>query len=267
MSLNAILLALGITALAGLSTGVGGLINFFVKKPTPKFMGFTLGFSAGVMILISFVELLDESIEDLSEAYGEGLGFPLALLAFFGGMTGIFLLDILVPHDYIGDHDDHDTVGGREEDEGLLRVGILTAVGIAIHNFPEGLATFFATLHDVRLGVSIAVAIAIHNIPEGIAVAAPVYAATGSRVKGFLYSLYAGLAEPAGALIAAVILLPFLSEALLGWVLGAVGGFMVAISLDEIMPAAKTYGSKHTPIVGTIFGMIVMALSLVLLGT
>ncbi len=256
MPTGRILLALAITSLAGLSTAIGGIVNLFVRKATPKFMGFTLGFSAGVMILISFVELLDESIDDI--------GFAYALASFFAGMLGIFLLDFLVPHDYIGDHD-HKAGGGSEEKDGLMRVGILTAVGIAIHNFPEGLATFFATLHDVRLGTAIAVAIAIHNIPEGVAVAAPVYAATGSRLKGFLYALYAGLAEPAGALLAAFILYPFLSEALLGWVLGGVAGFMVAISLDEIMPAAKAYGSEHMPIAGAISGMAVMGGSLLLL--
>ncbi len=247
--------ALAITTAAGLSTGIGGVINLFVKKATPSFMGFTLGFSAGVMILVSFVELLDESIEDIGFAYG--------LLAFFVGMLGIFLLDFLVPHDYIGDHDHPEKNVANEE--GLMRLGKVTAMGIAIHNFPEGMATFFATLHDVRLGAAIAVAIAIHNIPEGIAVAAPVFAATGSRLKGFLLALYAGLAEPAGALIAAIILYPVLSPALFGWVLGGVAGFMVAISLDEIMPAAKAYGSEHMPIVGTIFGMAVMAGSLLLL--
>ncbi len=256
MPMERILLALLLTSVAGLSTAIGGIINLFVKKATPAFMGFTLGFSAGVMILVSFVELLDESIEDI--------GFGLGLAAFFVGMLGIFLLDFLVPHDYIGDHD-HANLKPDEQD-GLMRVGILTAVGIALHNFPEGLATFFATLHDPRLGMAIAIAIAIHNIPEGIAVAAPVYAATGSRLKGFLYALYAGLAEPAGALIAAIILYPYLSAALLGWVLGGVAGFMVAISLDEIMPAAKTYGSEHAPIVGVICGMALMGSSLLLLG-
>lgn len=256
MPLRSILLALLITTVAGLSTAIGGVINLFVKKATPAFMGFTLGFSAGVMILVSFVELLDESIESIGFIYG--------LAAFFAGLACIFLLDFLVPHDYIGDHDCAAENAGREED-GLMRVGVLTAAGIAIHNFPEGLATFFATLHDTRLGLAIAAAIAIHNIPEGIAVAAPIYAATGSRLKGFLYALYAGLAEPAGALTAALILYPVLSDALLGWVLGGVAGFMVAISLDEIMPAAKAYGSKHTPITGVICGMALMAASLILL--
>ncbi len=256
METDNFLLAIVLTSVAGLSTAIGGVINLFVKKATPTFMGFTLGFSAGVMILISFVELLDESIE--------GIGFGYGLAAFFIGMLGIFLLDFFVPHDYIGDRDR--SMDRSEEQNGLLRVGLLTAAGIAIHNFPEGLATFFATLHDPRLGAAIAIAIAIHNIPEGIAVAAPIYAATGSRLKGFLYALYAGLAEPAGALAAAIILYPFLTEALLGWVLGAVAGFMVAISLDEIMPAAKAYGSEHTPIVGAICGMALMGGSLLLLG-
>ena len=246
-------IALLLTAGAGLATTFGSLLGMVVRRPGPRFMGFTLGFSAGVMVLISFVELLQNSIASI--------GFLAAHAAFFIGMGCFFLIDFLVPHDYIGQHDHPD---GASSD-GLMRTGLLVAFGIGIHNFPEGMATFAAALHDVRLGIAMAVAIAIHNIPEGLAVSAPIYAATGSRRKAFLWSFLSGVSEPVGAALAALVLLPFLTASILAGVLAVVAGIMVAISLDEIVPAAKSFGSEHTPIVGVITGMIVMAMSLWLL--
>ena len=246
-------IALLLTAGAGLSTTIGSVLGLAVQKPGQKFMGFTLGFSAGVMILVSFVELLQQSIESI--------GFLAAFAGFFIGMAGIFLIDALVPHEYI-DQSDH----GREQSEGgLMRVGLLVAFGVGIHNFPEGMATFVGALEDVRLGIAIAVAIAIHNIPEGLAISAPVYAATGSRGKAFLWSFLSGVSEPVGAALAALVLLPFLTETVLGWVLAAVAGIMISISMDELVPAAKSFGSEHTPIIGVMTGMAIMALSLWLL--
>jgi len=246
-------IALLLTAGAGLSTTIGSLLGLAVRKPGSRFMGFTLGFSAGVMILVSFVELLQGSIQSI--------GFLFAHAGFFLGMASIFLIDALVPHEYIGQHDHH---GGGSEG-GLMRIGLLVAFGVGIHNFPEGMATFAGALEDVRLGIAIAVAIAIHNIPEGLAVSAPVYMATGSRGRAFLWSFLSGVSEPVGAALAALVLLPFLTQAVLGWVLAAVAGVMVSLAIDELVPAAKSFGSEHTPILGAIAGMVIMALSLWLL--
>lgn len=243
-------IALFLTAGAGLSTTIGSLLGLAVKEPGPRFMGFTLGFSAGVMIIVSFVELLQGSIESI--------GFLYAHVGFFVGMASIFLVDFLVPHEYVGQHD----YPKGKPASGLMRTGLLVAFGIGIHNFPEGMATFAGTLEDLHLGIAIAVAIAIHNIPEGLAVSIPVYTATGSRGKAFLWSFLSGVSEPAGAGLAALVLLPFLTPTVLGWVLAAVAGIMVSISLDELTPAAKSFGSEHMPIIGVIAGMLVMAISL-----
>jgi ZIP family zinc transporter len=245
--------ALLLTAGAGLSTVFGSLIGLAIRKPSARFMGFTLGFSAGVMILVSFVELLQGSIDSI--------GFLSAHIGFFIGMAGIFLIDMLVPHEYIGQQDYAD----ERSVERLKRTGLLVAFGIGIHNFPEGMATFAGSLKDLNLGVAIAVAIAIHNIPEGLAVSAPVYLSTGSRKKAFFLSFLSGVSEPVGACLAALVLLPFLTDAVLGWILAAVAGIMVAIAIDELVPAAKSFGSAHTPIVGVIMGMLIMAFSLWLL--
>ncbi|MBL7183931.1 MAG: zinc transporter ZupT [Anaerolineae bacterium] len=243
--------ALLLSALAGLSTTVGSLLGIFIRKPGPRFMTLTLGFSAGAMILVSFVELLPGGIE--------AVGFALAHLAFFGGMVAMFLVDALIPHDYMAEH--HHTEEEKRQGQ-LLKTGLFVALGIGIHNFPEGMASFAGALESRELGTAIAFAVAVHNIPEGLAVSAPIYAATGSRGKAFLWSFLSGLAEPVGAGLAALVLMPFLNETVLGIVLAAVAGIMVFISLDELVPVARSFGEEHLSIVGVVAGMVVMALSL-----
>ena len=244
---------------AGLSTTIGSLMGVMVRRPGPKFMSFTLGFSAGVMILVSFMELLAGAVGT------EGVGFLSAHIAFFIGMAVYFLIDLLVPHEYLGQHDHpqgkYDLADGKTP-QTLERTGVLLALGLSIHNFPEGMATFIGGVEDTHLGLAIAVAIAIHNIPEGLAISAPIYAATGSRRKAFLWSFFSGVSEIIGASLAAIVLMPFLSKTLIGFVLAAVGGIMVAISIDELLPAAKAFGSEHMPIVGVMVGMAVMVISL-----
>ena len=256
--------ALLLSALAGLSTTFGSLLALLGREPGPRLMTLTLGFSGGVMILVSFVELLPKGIE--------ALGFGPAHLAFFGGIVAIFLIDFLIPHDFMAEHhhtetkDGHDVQLRQAGDEArkarLLRAGLFVALGLGIHNFPEGMASFATALSDPQLGIAIAIAIAIHNIPEGLAVSAPVYAATGSRSKAFWWSFLSGVAEPVGALLAAAILLPFLNDAVLGVLVSAVAGIMVFISIDELLPISRAYGEAHLSIVGIVVGMAVMSLSL-----
>lgn len=246
--------ALLLSFLAGISTLIGSLIGLQVRNCTPKLMTLTMGFSGGVMILVSFGELLPSSVDVL--------GYGPALMAFFAGMLGMFLIDILIPHAYGGECSPE----SGQFDQRLMKAGVFTAVGIAIHNFPEGIASFAGALHDPSLGIAIAVAVAVHNIPEGLAVSIPVYAATNSRKKAFLYSAIPGLAEPAGAALCALILMPVLNDNILAISLAAVAGIMVFISLDELVPISRAYGEEHLSIVGIIAGMMVMAFSLWVLG-
>ena len=153
-----------------------------------------------------------------------------------------------------------------------MRMGIFTALAITIHNFPEGLVTFLAALEDPSLGIAIAIAIALHNIPEGISVSVPIYYATGSRKKAFIYSALSGLAEPLGAIIAYGLLVFFLGgdeggipSQVMGILFGGVAGIMVYISLDELLPTSQAYGKGHDSLIGLISGMLVMALSLLLM--
>lgn len=269
-SVNTILFAFGLTLFAGLATGVGSCIAYFAKHTNVRFLSIALGFSAGVMIYISLVEIFHEALDGLQRQLGAGWGYWAASGAFFGGMAVIALIDKLVPK-FENPHEVHiveemgDKAAARKQRK-LHRVGIMTALAIAIHNFPEGLATFMAALADPHLGVAIAIAIAIHNIPEGIAVSIPIYYATGSRKKAFVYSFLSGLSEPLGALAGFGLLFFFFNEMILSLVFASVAGIMVFISLDELLPAAREYGEHHLSIYGVVAGMAVMAASLAMLG-
>lgn len=261
--------ALGLTILAGLSTGIGGIIVLFFKRTNAKLLSVALGFSAGVMIYVSFVELFFESKRLLTASAGEETGAWLNMLSFFGGVLLIAVIDKLVPA-YKNPHESHKLEEIKdycelESNLKLLRVGALTALIIAIHNFPEGMATFVSSMQQPSLGLAIAVAVGIHNIPEGIAVAVPVYCATGSRKKALGWSLFSGIAEPAGALIAYGLLYPILDDAVFGILFGVVAGIMVFVSLDELLPTAQEYGEHHLSIYGLIAGMMIMAFSLIVL--
>ncbi len=260
------LFAFSLTLFAGLATGIGSLMAFFSKKFNPNFLSAALGFSAGVMIYVSFVEIFPKAQEALTSTLGEKQGYWATVISFFSGIALIALIDRLVPS--VGNpHEISNIDEGNYEKKNkkkLLRMGLFSALAIAIHNFPEGLATFTAALTDPALGLSIAVAIAIHNIPEGVAVSVPIYFATKSKKKAFWISLLSGLAEPVGALIGFIILRPYLDNTMLGIIFGAVAGIMVYISLDELLPTAREYGKHHTAIGGLIAGMAVMAISLLM---
>lgn len=248
---------------AGLATGVGSIIAFVARRTNHRLLSFALGLSGGVMVYVSFVELFPQGLELLSTALGARAEWW-NLVAFFGGMALIGGIDYLVPTAE-NPHEAHhvEELNEKPKPSRLMRVGLMSALAIAIHNFPEGIATFTASVNDPTLGLAIAVAVAIHNIPEGIAVSIPLYYATGSRKKAFVWSLLSGLAEPIGALAAWLILAPMLTPTLLGCTLTAVAGIMVYISIDELLPAAREYGEPHTAILGVVIGMAVMAVSLV----
>jgi len=264
---NEVLFALGLTIFAGLSTGIGSLIGFFSKKFNPKFLSGALGFSTGVMIYVSLVEIFVKARDALSASFGEKQGYTITVIGFFTGIAIIALIDWLIPsaenpHE-IKNIDKGDN--SRRGDEGkLMRMGLFSALALAIHNFPEGLATFMGALADPTLGISIAVAIAIHNIPEGLAVSAPIYYATKSRKKAFILSFLSGVSEPVGALIGYFLLRSVFNDATFGAIFAGVAGIMVYISLDELLPTAEEYGEHHIAIIGLVAGMVVMAISLLL---
>lgn len=263
-----ILFAFGLTLFAGLSTGIGSAIAFFSKRTNTVFLSFALGFSAGVMIYVSFIEIFFKAKASLVADFNEVTGTWFTVLSFFGGIFFIAIIDKMVPT-FANPHEMHkveemNKVQHLNDTDNLFRMGIFAALAIAIHNFPEGLATFTAALHESSLGIPIAVAIAIHNIPEGIAVSVPIFYATGNRKKAFYYSFLSGLAEPLGALIGYLIFFSFMNEVVFGVLFASVAGIMVFISLDELLPAAQKYGEHHVSIYGLISGMVVMALSLLL---
>ncbi len=266
MDYSNLILPFGLTLFAGLSTGIGSAIAFFSKTTNTKFLSVALGFSAGVMIYVSLIEIFQKAKSELTSVYGDSLGYWITAIAFFGGMILIAVIDKIVPteenpHEIRKVEDAKNEVIDKSK---LIRVGVFTALAIGIHNFPEGLATFTAALNDPAYGIAIAVAIAIHNIPEGIAVSVPVYYATGDKKRAFKLSFLSGLAEPLGALVGYLILMPFMSPVVFGILFASVSGIMVFISLDELLPAAREYGRPHWAIYGLIAGMMIMSASLIL---
>ena len=290
-----VITALLLTVFAGMATGIGGAIILFVKKFSPKFLCATLGFSAGVMLLISLVELFQEARVELVLEFGEKLGFLYTLLSFFGGMALIAVIDNVVPkesnphevnsmtiqvhEEAVGEHKAILSFAADEEEfreekhkappvgasgGKLLRVGIISSLVIAVHNFPEGLATFISAMENTELGISIAFAIALHNLPEGIAVAIPIYYATQKKSKAVGYATLSGIAEPLGGLLGYIVLRSVLTPSLLACVLALVAGIMVYISLDELLPTAESYGEHHIAIIGVISGMVFMSFGLLL---
>lgn len=272
LTISELAVAFALTLFAGLSTGIGAALAFFSRRDNTALLSVGMGFSAGVMIYISFAEILVKSKSAFVPRFGE-VGAEASMLAcFFVGFAVAFAIDRLIPDD-INPHElktDAELSGlkpGHRDDKrrhALRRTGIFTAVAIAIHNFPEGFATFVSALDSLTLGIGIALAVAIHNIPEGMAVSLPIYHATGERKKAFGYALLSGLAEPLGAALGFFVLMPLMGELTLGITFGLVAGIMIYICLDELLPSARIYGNSHTTMGGIVAGMAVMSSSLLL---
>lgn len=243
------------------------MLSHFLQKTNTKFLAISLGFSAGVMIYVSMIEIFAKAKDSLVAELGLKAGSWAAVASFFAGMLLIAIIDNVLPNEE-NPHHLHNVEELNETkvhiEDNLMRTGIFTALAVGIHNFPEGLAAFISALQEPSIAIPITVAIAIHNIPEGISISAPIYYATGDRKKAFKYSFLSGLAEPIGALIGYLILMPFLNDLVFGIVFGVVAGIMVYISLDELLPSAQKYGDHHLSIGGLISGMAVMAVSLLL---
>ncbi len=263
ISLSTLLIAFAVTAAAGLATVLGSALVFISKTPSPRLLAFGLAFAGGAMVYISLTEIMTKSTDTFALSYGQNLGFTFSTLAFLAGVFLIVAIDRLIPHPHEG-LDTQDPLFQERNREHIKRIGLLTAIAITAHNFPEGLATFFAMLESPTLGLPLALAIAIHNIPEGISIAIPVYFATNSKGWAFTASLLSGLAEPLGALIGYLLLAPFMSNAVFGTVFGVIAGVMVFLALDELLPAAKRYSQGHETVYGLVSGMSILALSLVL---
>ncbi|HHV42046.1 MAG TPA: zinc transporter ZupT [Clostridiaceae bacterium] len=264
-------LAFALTLLAGLATGLGSIIAFTFRR-SGNFLSVSLGFSAGVMIYVSFVEIIPESLQFFQAAQSEHAELW-TTLAFFFGVFLIMVIDFLVP-EKINPHEYPTPLDSEDETEeernrrciDLYNCGRFSALAVAIHNFPEGMATFMAALVDPKLGIGIAIAIAIHNIPEGVAIAVPVYYATGNIKRASLMAFLSGLSEPLGALVGFFVLRNFLSNTMFGIVFAMVAGIMVYISIDELLPTAEKYGEHHYAIGGVVAGMAVIAISMLLIG-
>jgi ZIP family zinc transporter len=260
---SAVAIAFGVTLFAGLFTALGSVMVFRASRDNARLLAFGLAFAAGAMVYVSLVEIFGKSVQSFGETYGESRGYLAATIAFFCGIGLVLLLDRLIPnpHGELEEPKDGSVINQRK----IARVGLLAALAITAHNFPEGLATFFLTLNDPAVGAPLAFAIAIHNIPEGVSIAIPVYFATGSKTKATLAATLSGLAEPVGAVVGYLILAPYLSPFVYGAVFGVVAGVMVFLALDELLPTARRYATNHhQTLYGMVLGMGLIATSLVL---
>jgi ZIP family zinc transporter len=257
--MNNMMLGFMLTLIAGVATGVGSLVVLFSKRADTKFLSICLSFAAGVMMYVAFAEILLEAFEDLKESYGNGTGYLIATIAFFAGIFIMTAVDKFIPH---GDEVEDDKNG-----KALKRTGIMSAVALAAHNFPEGIIVFIAAIHEPAMGIAIAIAIIIHNIPEAIAMAAPIYYSTGSKAKAFLISLGAGLVQPFGALTAWFFLQNIYDdiENIFGIAFAVVAGIMVFVAVHQLLPAAHKFGKHHLVMKWLFAGMAVMAAGLVAL--
>ncbi len=264
--INTILIALGLTLVAGLATGIGGIITMFTRPRSTRVLALAMGLSAGVMIYISFMELIPEACNNFTPILGRRSAELWTMVSFFGGIALIALIDWLVPEDE-NPHEAHtlDELNNANSHHNLRRSAMMLALAIGIHNFPEGMATFVAAIDGLDVALPIVIAISIHNIPEGIAIFVPIYHSTGSRSKALRLTMLSGLAEPVGAIAGMLFLLPFWTPIVNAVCLAAVAGIMVYISFDELLPGAERHGHHHAAIIGVISGMIIMSASLFLL--
>ena len=257
------ILPLLLTLCAGMSTLIGGLVTFFVKRNNLKALSVGLGFSAGVMIYVSLSELMTEAPHILNEYYDVMPSKALAFGGFFLGLVIAILIDYFIP-----DHIESDFLSSSkrcQKHHQIRRAGLITAFAVTMHNLPEGIATFLVASEDIMLGIPVAIAIAIHNIPEGIAIALPIFHATGKKRQAVLYSFLSGISEPIGGLIGVLLLKLVMPAQCIGIMTAAVAGIMVYISFDTLLPLAREYGENHHVIIGIMSGMLIMSFGLIFL--
>lgn len=236
--------------LAGICTLLGALLFLFARRFSRSYICFAFGLAAGAMIYLSFVELFPISVRTI--------GFANTNLAFFLGVLVIGLIDMLLPQHLTPRCVDNSS----NKNQKLMVGGLFTAIGIGLHNFPEGISVFFGSLAGARSGILLALSTALHNIPEGIAVAIPIYLATKNKKKAVLYSFLSGIAEPIGALLAYAVLRPYVNAYFLGQIFAFAAGIMVYISLDELLPSCFENCRTHKAIIGIVLGMIIIAISI-----
>lgn len=245
-----VFLSLLISSLAGISTLLGGLIVYFKIKDKDKFITFALSFSLSVMISLSVLELIPEGFITLTNNYGFLIGLSVSIILFLIGKLLVTKTS--------------NRLTLLEGKGNLYRVGVLSMIALALHNFPEGIATFMASFNDLSSGISLGLAIMLHNIPEGISISVPVYYATGSKKRGVVYSFISGLAEPIGALLAYICLKNYINDVLIAITLIIVAGIMVTLSINEMLPEVNSYNKKKESYIGLILGLIMVLINNIL---
>ncbi|EYU43829.1 hypothetical protein ABFS82_14G215400 [Erythranthe guttata] len=257
-----VLVALALSLLGGVSTSIGALFVVMNETPNLKMLGLLQGFAAGLMLSISFFDLAHNAINSI--------GFLKGNLWFFAGVLFFAIIAYFIPEPTIAPINDSKKKTGDDGGKDMMKKhrkqvlysGIITAIGISLHNFPEGMAVFLGSMKGLRVGLNLALAIALHNVPEGVAVALPVYFATQSKWQAFKLATLSGLAEPLGVIIVAYLFPSSVSPEILEGLLGAVGGVMAFLTLHEMLPLAFDYAGQKQAVKAVFFGMAFMSASL-----
>ncbi|KNA05963.1 hypothetical protein SOVF_185520 [Spinacia oleracea] len=260
-----VLVALALSLVGGLSTSLGALFVVLSDAPNLKMLGLLQGFAAGLMLSISFFDLAHNAINSI--------GFLKGNIWFFSGVIFFAIIANFIPEPSLAPTSNVKSkkrANGEDKGKDLMKKhrrqvmysGIITAIGISLHNFPEGMAVFLGSMKGLRVGLNLALAIALHNIPEGVAVALPVYFATQSKWQAFKIASLSGLAEPLGVIIVAYLFPTSLNPEILDGLLGAVGGVMAFLTLHEMLPLAFDYAGQKQAVKAVFFGMAFMSASL-----
>ncbi len=220
-----------------IGTGLGGLLTMFLKNPTKRFMAVLLGFTSGIMMAVVCFDLLPEAFE-----MG---GVLLSLMGIVLGVGMILAIEQLIP----------ERISEKYSDSfEFVRSGILLGIGIAIHNFPEGLAVGSGFAASDYLGLGLAIVIGLHDMPEGIAMAAPLKMGGINGLKTLLYTVLAGIPMGLGAFVGE--LLGEISPTFISLCLSFAGGAMLYITCGELLPKTHNIYKGRISTIGMIIGII-----------
>lgn len=246
-----VLLPLILSAAAGGATVIGALLAVVVRRPKASLLTLALGFSAGVMLSVSLLDLLPDAIGVLLFEMPGLAGAAVVVFSCAAGMLCSQLLDSVLPQSF-------ERTEYKNREQRLLRLGIFSMLALMLHNLPEGMAVFLSASRDVKMGLKLCWAIALHNIPEGLSIAMPIYAAQGRRAPAVLLAAVSGAAEPLGAVLALRFLKPVLTERGLAMMFCGIAGLMSAIAVAELLPAALCDKRAGYGVAGVLFGILLM---------
>ena len=221
-------------------TTIGGIIGITFKHTSNKFLGFILSLASGLMISIVCFDLIPEALE-ISQIF-------LIIVGILLGVIGMIACDIAVQNKF------HTNIKESKSSNSLLKTGIIVSIGLALHNFPEGLAIGSGFGASVKLGYSLAIAILLHDIPEGVSMALPMKNGGMKASKVIFYVILSGITTGIGAFFGALI--GTISEKIIAICLSFAAGAMLYIVSGELIPESNKLYKGRMNSIGNILGFI-----------